>query len=512
MMDREQEKTYTHPTKHIEEHYKNVLYVESCKGSDSGKSKIYVHVKGKIMDNIVNSNSVATIKKELENIGKPLFEVHKSCLVNISHVDINSLKPCGKNKFRLYFKNGVSIPVARGEKKDKLETELKKRDNSIKSLDVISFIPYQDITNFQDGIARVLYKGNYGFISQDNKMLIEPQYEEALYLESGLIRIKDINGYKIIDKNNNPITKCGYPNMGKRFFNDRIFVQQGNKLGFLDKKGEMIIPCIFDSAREFEHDLSLVAQAQHHFLIDKEGRFVFTLDSELLPEYEDEGENETLAQILAYYYFHKHSKDDESYKDYHRTTKFSDMMKVKEETLRLFKLENFELDFFYHYLKSKYNEVFSLSDKKIAVKDNDGKWKICGKSEKFIEVEPEYDFIDELIDGCAIVRKGDKYGAIDESGKTIIPLIFSRIYRFSEGLAFAAIAADNNKLKVGFIDKTGQEKIPFVFDSVFVGTKFEKGITCVSYKGKLFWINNTGKGVINTPPEYENYLKGRNAH
>lgn len=55
-------------------------------------------------------------------------------------------------------------------------------------------------------------------------------------------------------------------------------------------------------------------------------------------------------------------------------------------------------------------------------------------------------------DGLAVVKKDGKYGFIDRTGKEVIPLIYDDAYGFYDGLA--AVEKDG---KMGYIDRTGKE-------------------------------------------------------
>jgi hypothetical protein len=61
----------------------------------------------------------------------------------------------------------------------------------------------------------------------------------------------------------------------------------------------------------------------------------------------------------------------------------------------------------------------------------------------------------------AEVKKDDKWGYIDTTGKEIIPCVYEEARDFADGLA--AVGKDD---KWGYIDKTGKEIIPCLFDNV----------------------------------------------
>lgn len=100
----------------------------------------------------------------------------------------------------------------------------------------------------------------------------------------------------------------------------------------------------------------------------------------------------------------------------------------------------------------------------------------------------------KYVDGIALVQRAKKYGYIDESGKEIIPLIYDYAQDFSEGMAGVW---ENNKY--GFIDKTGKLVIPIQYDETFLG--YSNGLAAVGLGGKWGYIDKKGKIIV--PLKYE---------
>ncbi len=88
-------------------------------------------------------------------------------------------------------------------------------------------------------------------------------------------------------------------------------------------------------------------------------------------------------------------------------------------------------------------------------------------------------------------------GYMDTTGKTVIDLSdrgYTDAGRFNEGLTWAI-----KDSKLGYIDKTGREVIPFEYDTGYV---FVNDLAAVQKDGKYGFIDKTGKTVI--PFEYDN--------
>jgi len=109
----------------------------------------------------------------------------------------------------------------------------------------------------------------------------------------------------------------------------------------------------------------------------------------------------------------------------------------------------------------------------------------------------KFDYIsvrDKFLDGVTTVCIGGddrkvKCGFINKSGKEIIPCIYDWVDNFSEGLATVSL-----NHKKGFIDKNGKQVIPIVYDDVSHG--FSEGMAAVSLNNKRKFIDKTGKEII----------------
>jgi hypothetical protein len=121
-----------------------------------------------------------------------------------------------------------------------------------------------------------------------------------------------------------------------------------------------------------------------------------------------------------------------------------------------------------------------------------------------------YDAVHVLSEGFARVKLNDRYGFIDETGAEVIPSIYDDAEDFSEGLARVQLSSEYESLddgyvfdhtglvciglngKYGFIDKTGAEVIPLTYDNVMW---FQEGLIRVQLNGEWRFINKTGKEV-----------------
>ena len=114
--------------------------------------------------------------------------------------------------------------------------------------------------------------------------------------------------------------------------------------------------------------------------------------------------------------------------------------------------------------------------------------------EKRLELAKKYESTYCFPDGLALVELNGKCGFVDKSGKEVIPCVYDFAWGFSDGLARVWLNG-----KWGFIDKSGKQVIPCVYDDAW---EFSDGLARVWLNGKWGFIDKNGKEVI--PCVYDN--------
>ena len=164
----------------------------------------------------------------------------------------------------------------------------------------------------------------------------------------------------------------------------------------------------------------------------------------------------------------------------------------------------------------KYESIGSFFEGMAAVLQN-GRWGFINLKGEMV-IPPKYVkantyTILKFSEGLAVVTTdttlNKKFGAIDKSGKTVIPFVYDNLGDFAEGLALAnkgkilkqgqyswqqdIVAAG----KFGYINKTGKTIIPFEYEW---GTNFVKGQAEVLKDSIRFSIDINGKNTLTTAP------------
>lgn len=84
-----------------------------------------------------------------------------------------------------------------------------------------------------------------------------------------------------------------------------------------------------------------------------------------------------------------------------------------------------------------------------------------------------------------IAQKGEKYGLISTSGKTLTPLAYDDIENFGEGLALA-----EKDGKIGFLDASGGIAVAFEYEGA---SEFNGGFAPVQKDGRWLVIDKNGE-------------------
>lgn len=277
---------------------------------------------------------------------------------------------------------------------------------------------------------------NWGFIDNTGKEAIPLIYKSANSFSEGLAFVVTSSyerGY--IDREGNlVINTAGYFYEGS-FSEGRASVKKDDTYGFIDKQGELVIPCIYDAASHFSDGLSSAKFNGKCGYIDRNGEVVIPFI---------------------------------------------------------------------------YDSAYPFSEGYALVIKGDKKGYINKQGNMTIILD-ENQWGTDFSEGLAVIltwsdTKPDSYGYIDTTGKMIIPSVYSKSFPFSEGLA---LVSDSHSAKTGYIDKTGTRIIPLIFDTDIKGLSymrdekkdhpgnFSEGFAWI-YSSDVFWYDGK-RGIIVNP-------------
>lgn len=223
------------------------------------------------------------------------------------------------------------------------------------------------------------------------------------------------------------------------------------KWGYLNTKGDEVIPCIYDSAEEFSEGVGCVEDKIGYRFIDTDGNVLFS-------KYYPWGG--TFKQGYAITFDVNSAflldRNGNEYRPLHPALSVESYSEG-----RIVAVEPCD-----EYNGNSDHILFDLNGKQI------GRW-------GFERILP-------FSEGVAVVDRG---AFIDLKGE-YLPFSFYEAGSFSEGMSKVRTDYDG---KWGFINKQGQEEIPFLYDDA---GQFSEGLAFVQIDGKYGFINKEGNVQI----------------
>lgn len=251
------------------------------------------------------------------------------------------------------------------------------------------------------------------------------------------------------------------------FFHGLAAVQvPAGKWGFIDESGELAISARFDDVRDFIEELAPVRIGRKWGYIDISGRMVIE------PRYQSAGEfRQGLARV-------------------HLWSKVAC-------TSGVFTSDDAPL-YAFHFLEDDKSDLPSCFPQ-------GGKFGYIDKTGKLL-IPPQFFGAQDFSEGLAAVRieetRDSKFGYIDRSGQMVIAPRFHQARPFSQGLAAVETSArvvGNQVVDIawGFIDKAGVLRIP---DNYAFAGNFSEGLARVAVKlgVSMGFVDQAGKMII--PP------------
>src|SRR5437764_7855136 len=122
-------------------------------------------------------------------------------------------------------------------------------------------------------------KGKIGFIDRAGKMIIEPQFEDAIHFQDGVASVKAHGKWGYVDSNGKWVISPRYDE-ARTFYHGLGTVRVGSKWGFINREGKWAIPLQYDLARSFvdsgvpgaELTFARVKTGNQWMLIDTRGK------------------------------------------------------------------------------------------------------------------------------------------------------------------------------------------------------------------------------------------------
>lgn len=282
------------------------------------------------------------------------------------------------------------------------------------------------------------------FIDREGNVKINPQFREVSTFREGLALVKTIESLDGIDY---------VPNSGKN-----------EKYGFINEKGEFVVPAKYMRATVFSDGLAwVVEEGGYPKAIDKNGKTNIELKEAESVSIFSEG----LANFTSY------NKNGEL-----------EIGVIDKKGKKLFS-------------SSKYKSVGLFSEGLSCVQNDNKKYGYIDRAGN-LKINFQFDEAEKFVNGYAIVKIASKYGVIEASGKFVI------------NPEYQSIRADKDKFLVlkngrwGWCDTSGKiiinnqfaEALPF----------FDNSLAPVKLLGQNLWGYIDIKGKITINPQFNSAL------
>jgi WG containing repeat len=119
-------------------------------------------------------------------------------------------------------------------------------------------------------------KSFYGLLDSNGKLLIPCIYEYIDWKNDSLVQVTKHGGevhMALFNKNGIQLTSFDYMVFGK-FTEGLAKARVGNKFGYVDGHGKLLIPIVFDYCEDFENGSAIIQQKGKWGAIDKKGKII----------------------------------------------------------------------------------------------------------------------------------------------------------------------------------------------------------------------------------------------
>ncbi|MCR4032886.1 MULTISPECIES: WG repeat-containing protein [Flavobacterium] len=325
-------------------------------------------------------------------------------------------------------------------------------------------------------------------------------FEMKTYEENGKIGLLDENGKKITSAKYDKLWldsdgKTVIAEFQAAFYDGLCSASMNQKIGFINKKGDEIVPFQFSRVREFNVEgLAAVSKDGKWGFINKRGKEVIPIIYDKVFDFE----NGKALVVEGQSVFFIDTKGKETNSHYSLTDRYEEgkLLIIKNNIGKYgFMKKDVIYPAFYDFAQFIPNEDYLIVQLggKIGIVNNAAKEIISPIYDKYSYFDGKYFYLWKRTEWDL------KQGIIDNNGKIISPFVYGSLDYFIDGLSRVKLdlvfAPEKNKVydeKYGFIDETGKEVIPRIYDFAW---NFKKGRAKVRVAGREFYIDKTGKEI-----------------
>lgn len=282
---------------------------------------------------------------------------------------------------------------------------------------------------FRDGLALVYNKQrSYGYIGTDGNYVIQPNYSDATIFNEGIAWVRESRGYPMaVDKKGNILFAAKEAHSVSIYSDGLAAFEKKEKdhtsrFGYLNRKGEVVIPAQFFEASFFCNGLAAVANKDGKYgYINKKGELVIAYQFDKAAPFID---NKCAVVSIDEYYGAIDRKGN-----FIIAPQFTDM--YPSQDLYVISLQEYGDDGFCDkkgkvVVNPQFDHVGVFYDLELAPAQmsSNSKMGYVNKNGTFV-INPQYDWASIFYGEHAFAKIGEKYGIIDKTGKYIVNPQFS---------------------------------------------------------------------------------------
>ncbi|MDU2671954.1 WG repeat-containing protein [Clostridium hominis] len=292
-------------------------------------------------------------------------------------------------------------------------------------------------------------------------------------------------------------------------FNDNCLaiINENNKDGIIDLKGEYKVYPIYDSISPFKEDRAIFSRDGSMGVIGQEGNVITKKRYGIVGDFNDDRAvvGDSKSGDYKYGYIDRNGKEVIHLK-YENANDFIDdiaLVKIKDKEYGLIDKEGKILNIYKYYLVSQYGDGVMMF-----AEQSEGSYGYIDRDGNVI-IKPMFTSASEFVDGVAIVSTEQNYngpyGVINKKGEYIFTPIFSEIRYLGEdrlalGMPIGKPLGDDKFIAPSIFaigDTSGNLLTQFKYYAV---GNYKKGVAYASNNNSTFFIDKKGK-VINSLPK-----------
>ena len=360
-------------------------------------------------------------------------------------------------------------------------------------------------------LYRIQVGGKCGFINENGKLMIEPQYDMAFCFFSDSVCFAQVGERKgLINSNGEYIVDLETTIGGiLQFKNDvAVFITNNGKQGVISKSGEIILPAIYkDILRDGDNGFIVMDTLENMGYINNQGDFIIPCKYDAVHQFSEGLTMVTTSRKCGYVDTTGTWVIDSIYDDARDFGNGLARVKRNEEWMFIDHNGKEVGKFNFDEILTGFtcNRAFIKKDNRIELIDKNGK-KIAN-----IDADSVYGYHN----GYATFKINGKYGKLDSTGVVAIPPKYENLFRTEKGLSIFT----KNK-KQGIIDSTGQVIIEAKHDIVHNDNHLTL-LLCIDgdratyydRNGKQIWKDMQGTNIVwperPTKNDYIRYFDSR---